>query len=127
MKIKGLGEKIMINELISTPPWGRWIVLLDEVDFKVKRIDVLPNKRLSYQKHFKREEHWEVVRGRGRVTIDGNHFELNPGDCITIKKGSLHRIENIGHELLVFIEVQRGEYFGEDDIIRVEDDYGRKS
>lgn len=122
-----MGEKIMENELISTPPWGRWIVLLDEVDFKVKRIDVLPNKRLSYQKHFKREEHWEVVRGKGRVTIDGNYFELNPGDCITIKKESLHRIENIGHELLVFIEVQRGEYFGEDDIIRVEDDYGRKS
>ncbi len=118
---------MMEKELIGKPPWGNWIVLLDEIDFKVKRIDVLPGKGLSYQKHFKREEHWEVVRGKGRVTIDGDYFELSPGDCITIKKESLHRIENVGQDQLVFIEVQRGEYFGEDDIIRVEDDYGRKS
>ncbi len=117
----------MDNERVSTPPWGRWVVLLDEEDFKVKRIDVLPGKRLSYQKHFRREEHWEVVRGTGRVTMDGTDTVLEPGDCITIRREALHRITNIGHELLVFIEVQRGEYFGEDDIIRVEDDYGRKS
>jgi len=114
------------NELMSTPPWGKWLVLSDEEDFKVKRIDVLSGKRLSYQKHFRREEHWEVVRGTGKVTVDGKDFILKPGDCINIKKESLHRVENVGEDTLVIIEVQRGEYFGEDDIIRVEDDYGRK-
>jgi mannose-6-phosphate isomerase-like protein (cupin superfamily) len=109
----------------GTPPWGRWSVIQDETDFKVKRIDVFPGKRLSYQKHFKREEHWQVVRGEGNVVIDGREYLLKPGDCINIEKEALHRIENIGKELLVFIEVQRGEYFGEDDIVRVEDDYGR--
>jgi mannose-6-phosphate isomerase len=115
------------KDLMGTPPWGKWLVLMDEEDFKVKRIDVSPGKRLSYQKHFKREEHWEIVRGKGRATIDGKDFALKSGDCINIKKESLHRIENIGHEALVFIEVQRGEYFGEDDIVRVEDDFGRAS
>jgi mannose-6-phosphate isomerase len=109
----------------GTPPWGRWFVIQDEADFKVKRIDVFPGKRLSYQKHSKREEHWQAVRGEGRVTIDGIDYPLAAGDCIRIGKEVLHRIENVGKEMLVFIEVQRGEYFGEDDIVRVEDDYGR--
>jgi len=109
----------------AEPPWGKWEVLQDEFDFKVKRIDVLPGKRLSYQKHSKRQEHWQIVRGEGKVTLDGCEYTLKPGDCINIPKESLHRIENTGSETLVFIEVQRGEYFGEDDIVRVEDDYGR--
>jgi len=109
----------------GTPPWGRWFVIQDETDFKVKRIDVFAGKRLSYQKHLRREEHWQVVRGEARVTIDGKEYILEPGNCINIGKESLHRIENIGNETLIFIEVQRGEYFGEDDIVRVEDDYGR--
>jgi mannose-6-phosphate isomerase-like protein (cupin superfamily) len=107
------------------PPWGRWFVIQDEMDFKVKRIEVLPGKRLSYQKHFKREEHWHIVRGEGKVTIDGREYVLGPGNCINIGKEALHRIENIGRKTLIFIEVQRGEYFGEDDVVRIEDDYGR--
>lgn len=109
----------------AAPPWGQWFVLEDEKDFKVKRIEVLPGKRLSYQKHFKREEHWYVVKGSARVTIDGQDHFLGEGDCIKIGREAPHRVENEGKELLVFIEVQRGEYFGEDDIIRIEDDYGR--
>lgn len=107
------------------PPWGNWFVLDDQEHFKVKRIEVLPGKRLSYQKHFKREEHWQIVRGQARVTIDGQDFLLGEGECIRVARGALHRIENTGQVLLVFIEVQKGDYFGEDDIVRVEDDYGR--
>ena len=107
------------------PPWGRWFVLQDEPDFKVKRIEVYPGKRLSYQKHSRRYERWEIVRGNGKVTINGAYYLLTTGDGITIPRESLHRIENVGLADLVFIEVQRGEYFGEDDIVRVEDDFGR--
>jgi len=109
----------------GNPPWGRWLVIQDETDFKVKRIDVFPGNKLSYQKHFKREEHWQVVRGKGKVTINGKEHFLDPGECINIDREALHRMENIGLETLIFIEVQRGEYFGEDDIVRIEDDYGR--
>jgi len=109
----------------ASPPWGRWVVLDDDDAFKVKRIEVLPGKRLSYQKHFKREEHWYIVKGQARVTRDGQDHLLGEGACISIGREALHRIENVGSDLLVFIEVQRGEYFGEDDIVRMEDDFGR--
>jgi mannose-6-phosphate isomerase len=109
----------------QNPPWGTWSVLQDEPDFKVKRIEILPGKRLSYQKHLQRYERWEVVRGEGKVTLDGGEHIVKRGDGITIPAGALHRFENTGHEMLVFIEVQRGDYFGEDDIVRVEDDFGR--
>jgi mannose-6-phosphate isomerase-like protein (cupin superfamily) len=109
----------------ARPPWGRWSVLEDGDTFKVKRIEVLPGKRLSYQKHFKRQEHWYVVSGKARVTIDGAECLLEAGRSIDIRKGALHRIENVGEEPVVLIEVQTGEYFGEDDIVRVEDDFGR--
>jgi mannose-6-phosphate isomerase len=107
------------------PPWGNWLVLDDQEHFKVKRIEVFSGKRLSYQKHFRREEHWQVVRGQARVTIDGQDFLLGEGECIRVAREALHRIENTGQELLVFIEVQKGDYFGEDDIVRIEDDYNR--
>ncbi len=107
------------------PPWGRWFVLDDSMSFKVKRIEVFPGKRLSYQKHFKREEHWYVVQGQAKVTLDGQDHMLGEGAAIDIGREALHRIENVGGEPLIFIEVQRGEYFGEDDIVRVEDDFGR--
>jgi mannose-6-phosphate isomerase len=110
---------------LATPPWGRWYVLEDEIDFKVKRVEVEPGRRLSYQKHTKRQEHWEVVRGQGKVTLEGWEYLLERGDCIAIRRGAPHRIENVGEDLLVFIEVQTGEYFGEDDILRLDDDYGR--
>jgi mannose-6-phosphate isomerase len=109
----------------GSPPWGKWFVLQDEPDYKVKRIEVYPGKRLSYQKHFRRLERWEIVRGEGKVTLDGQDYSVAAGDGITIPREALHRIENTGSGDLLFIEIQRGEYFGEDDIIRVEDDFGR--
>lgn len=106
-------------------PWGAYWVLDDQPDCKVKRITVHPEKRLSYQRHRHRSEHWLVVAGRGRVTLDGQEHELGPGDSIDIAAGQAHRMANPGDEPLTFIEVQRGTYFGEDDIERLEDDFGR--
>ena len=115
------------DEKKSNPPWGRWEVLLDEPTYKVKRITVLPGKRLSYQKHFRRNEHWMVVEGKGMVTIDGKEIHIEKEGVVDIAREAAHRITNIGDEDLTFIEIQQGEYFGEDDIIRLEDDYGRVS
>ncbi len=111
----------------GAPPWGDWRVLEEGDGFKVKRIDVLPGKRLSYQKHFKRCEHWVVVTGKAKVTLEGKEHILETGEVIDIPREALHRIENIGKDLLSFIEISMGSYLGEDDIIRVEDDYGRAS
>ena len=106
-------------------PWGTYEVL-DEGDlFKVKRIEVLSGKRLSYQKHSKRAEHWFVVAGEAKVTLDDRDIKVPAGQAIDIPIGSAHRVENEGTETLVFIEVQRGTYLGEDDIVRLQDDFGR--
>ncbi len=107
-------------------PWGSYTVLEDAPDHKVKRMEVLAGKRLSYQRHEKRSEHWFVVQGTGVVTIDGADHPVTKGTAIDIPLGAAHRMANTGAELLVFIEVQHGEYFGEDDIVRLEDDFGRK-
>ncbi len=109
----------------ATPPWGRWTVLEDDPHYKVKKVEVLPGKRLSYQKHFKRSEHWIVVKEIAKVTLEEKEIILKEGDYIDIPEETLHRIENIGSNPLVFIEIQRGTYLGEDDILRVEDDYER--
>ncbi len=110
----------------SERPWGNYTVLSDEAqDHKVKRIVVLPGKRLSLQLHAKRAEHWFIVAGTAQVTVDGTVTELAPGQAIDIPMGAAHRIANEGAEDVVFIEVQRGTYFGEDDIVRIEDDFGR--
>ena len=106
-------------------PWGYYTVLADETDHKVKRIVVYPGKRLSLQKHQKRAEHWYVVSGEGIVTLDRERLNKKCGESVVIPCGSGHRIENTGNVDLSFIEVQTGEYFGEDDIERLEDDYGR--
>lgn len=106
-------------------PWGTFTVLDEGDNFKVKRIEVLPGKRLSYQKHAQRAEHWVVVQGMAKVTLDDRDIEVKSGEAIDIAIGSAHRIENPGDELLVFIEVQRGAYLGEDDIVRLQDDFGR--
>jgi mannose-6-phosphate isomerase len=106
-------------------PWGEYVVLSDEPDHKVKRITVFAGHRLSYQRHERRAEHWFVVQGNGVVTIDGATIPVAPGVATDIPTGSAHRIENTGTDPLVFIEVQHGDYFGEDDIERLEDDYGR--
>jgi mannose-6-phosphate isomerase len=108
-------------------PWGTFTVL-DEADgFKVKRIEVLPGKRLSYQKHAQRAEHWFVVEGTAKVTLDGAEISVEAGQAIDIPTGAAHRVENPGDATLVFVEVQRGSYLGEDDIVRLQDDFGRAS
>ncbi len=114
------------DEDVSNPPWGRWEVLLEESAYKVKRVTVLPGKRLSYQKHLKRSEHWMVVEGKGIVTLDSKEIHIEKGNTVDIAREVAHRMTNNGDEILTFIEIQQGEYFGEDDIIRLEDDYGRK-
>lgn len=106
-------------------PWGTFTVLDEGDGFKVKRIEVFPGKRLSYQKHSQRAEHWFIVRGTAKVTLNDREVTVRAGEAIDIKIGDAHRVENIGSELLVFIEVQRGEYLGEDDIVRLQDDFGR--
>lgn len=107
------------------PPWGQWEVLLEESDYKVKRIIVLPGKRLSYQRHSKRAEHWIIVKGQALVVLDEREIPVEAGQVVEIPQGAAHRIGNCGKEPLIFVEVQRGKYLGEDDIIRLEDDYGR--
>ncbi len=106
-------------------PWGYFIVLADEPDHKVKRIVVFPGQRLSLQRHRRRMEHWHIVQGSAIVTIDNHETAVSAGQSIDIPQGAWHRIMNSGEGNVVFIEVQRGAYFGEDDIERSEDDYGR--
>lgn len=106
-------------------PWGYYEVLADLPDHKVKRIVVYPGKRLSLQRHAHRSEHWTVVRGSPIVVLDEQEIPLRQGESIHIPVGARHRIWNPGEDEVVFIEVQTGTYFGEDDIERFEDDFGR--
>jgi mannose-6-phosphate isomerase-like protein (cupin superfamily) len=119
-------DRQMSDREYSERPWGSYTVLDDEArDHKVKRIVVHPGHRLSYQRHSKRSEHWFIVSGTAVVTLDGVETELHPGASIDIPKEGAHRIANAGETDVVFIEVQHGTYFGEDDIERLDDDYGR--
>jgi len=107
-------------------PWGSYYVIHDEKDYKLKRIEVDPGERLSYQYHLKRSEAWTIVVGEAYITLDDTSENYKQGETILIAQGTKHRVENKGTTVLVFIEVQTGEYFGEDDIIRIQDDYNRK-
>jgi len=109
----------------SERPWGRYEVLQEGGTYKVKSIHVSPGKRLSYQRHQKRSEHWYVTDGTGEVTLNGEIQKVSTGSIVEIPQGMLHRMSNTGNNELIFIEVQTGSYFGEDDIERVEDDFGR--
>jgi mannose-6-phosphate isomerase-like protein (cupin superfamily) len=111
---------------VGERPWGSYKVLLNGDDHKVKEITVLPGQRLSLQKHQKREEHWFIHHGQAQVTINGVAHLLSVGQYIDIPRACAHRIENVGPENLIFIEIQTGDYFGEDDIERLDDDYARK-
>lgn len=113
------------EHVFDVRPWGRFDVLRDGEDFKSKVIRVEPGRRLSYQSHEHRAEHWVVVRGRAEVVLDGEVLHLGRGDHVFIPRGARHRIGNPGTETVVFVEVQIGEYFGEDDIVRYDDDFGR--
>ena len=97
----------------------------DEPSYKLKRIEVDPGGRLSYQYHHKRSEAWTIVEGTGVITLDGQDKEYTKGQTVLITQGAKHRIENKGQEKVIFIEVQTGTYFGEDDVVRIEDDYNR--
>jgi mannose-6-phosphate isomerase len=114
-----------VADIDSVRPWGRYDVLSTSDLHQVKNIFVLPGKRLSYQRHEKRAEHWLIISGAARVTLDGKTLELTAGDSVDIEIGVAHRIENVGTTELVFTEIQTGTYFGEDDIERLEDDFGR--
>lgn len=109
----------------SVRPWGHYVVLDDGPTAKVKRIVVDPGQRLSLQLHHHRAEHWYVISGEATVTIDAAEHVIGPGQAVDIPLGTPHRVRSSGDGPLVFIEVQLGEYFGEDDIVRLEDDYGR--
>ncbi|WP_319558015.1 mannose-1-phosphate guanylyltransferase/mannose-6-phosphate isomerase [Thiomicrorhabdus sp.] len=106
-------------------PWGTYEVLVDSEKYKVKRIVVKPGGRLSLQKHFHRNEHWIVVSGTATVTVEDKRFLVRPNESTYIQMGQLHRLENDGKIDLIMMEVQVGEYTGEDDIVRVEDIYSR--
>jgi mannose-6-phosphate isomerase len=107
-------------------PWGTYEILYDGNDCKVKKIIVNSDQTLSYQYHHKRNEHWIVISGEGQVKIDDELRTISSGDIIFIPALAKHTITNTDLEIpLVFIEVQTGSYFGEDDIVRLEDKYGR--
>ena len=107
-------------------PWGSWHVIDEGTGYKVKRIHVKSGERLSYQTHEHRSEHWVVIFGVATCMIDGETIVAGPGHSVDVDRGAAHRIANLGSEELVIIEVQRGDYTGEDDICRLQDDYGRE-
>ena len=107
-------------------PWGTYTVLEEGTNFKIKRIEVKPKGRLSLQMHHHRSEHWVVVSGLAKVVNGEQTLTLNMNESTYIPAGHKHRLENIGTETLVLIEVQSGSYTGEDDIIRFDDEYGRQ-
>ena len=100
-------------------------VLVDNTDYKIKYLEVLPFQKLSLQKHKYRSEHWTILEGKPNVTVNDSVKSHKANDHIFIKAGDIHRIENPTNKKVSFIEVQIGSYFGEDDIERLEDDYGR--
>lgn len=106
-------------------PWGTFENLLDNNICKVKQIIVKSGHALSYQYHLKRSEVWVVIRGKGLLILNDNELTVSIGDVIKIPAEDKHRIRNISDEDLIFIEVQIGDYFGEDDIVRLKDDYER--
>jgi len=110
---------------ITNRPWGSYTVLYSSPETQVKILRVSPGGRLSYQTHEKRSEYWVIVKGEGTVTLDGIEALALAGDAYVIEQGVAHRIENTGTEDLIFTETQLGLYFGEDDIVRLSDDYGR--
>ncbi len=106
-------------------PWGTYTILEDTPKYKIKRIEVQVGKRLSLQKHMHRNEHWTIVSGTATVTVDDKVFTLRANESTYIKMGELHRLANDGKVPVIVIEAQIGDYLGEDDIIRVEDDFKR--
>jgi mannose-6-phosphate isomerase-like protein (cupin superfamily) len=114
-----------MNEVVMKP-WGTYQVISCTSEFNVKKIVIYPKSQPSYQYHAKRAEHWIIISGCGQVTIDDQIFSCKSDDQFYVPIGSKHRITNTSSEHeLVFIEIQTGTYFGEDDIVRIQDDYSR--
>lgn len=124
-ELKNRGSDLPDIHLTAHRPWGTYTVLENTHGYKIKRIVVKPGKRLSLQKHFHRSEHWIVVSGNATVTVGENTFLVRPNESTYIKMGEIHRLENTGKIDLILIEAQVGEYTGEDDIIRIDDDFKR--
>lgn len=110
---------------VVSRPWGTYATLKHETGYQVKRISVQPGQQLSLQYHHKRAEHWVVVQGLALVQVGDEELETKPGEYRYIPLGEKHRLTNIGTDELILIEVQCGSYLGEDDIVRLEDNYGR--
>jgi len=126
-KLKEKNSELTKIHTLAHRPWGTYEVLLSTEKYKIKRIIVNQGKRLSLQKHFHRNEHWIVVSGTATVTVGDERKLIRPNESTYIKMGEIHRLENEGKIPVVLIEAQVGEYTGEDDIIRVEDDFQRES
>ena len=125
-KLKERGSDLPVVHLTAHRPWGTYTVLEESPGYKIKRIVVKPGKRLSLQKHFHRSEHWIVVSGTATVTVGEKRYLVRPNESTYIRMGEIHRLENEGRVPVVLIEAQVGEYTGEDDIVRIEDDFERK-
>ena len=109
----------------ETKPWGCYAVLHTADGFQVKRVEISPSKRLSLQTHAKRTETWVVVSGEGAAILGKKEVAVRRGSVVQVGVGEVHRMHNTGPKPLVFIEVQLGDYLGEDDIVRLEDDFNR--
>ena len=120
-------ESMKTEYEISSRPWGYYKTMVLNDFFQSKIIYVLPNQVLSLQSHERREEHWTIITGKGIVQLDKSERTVQPGDTVYVPKSCKHRIKNTSQkELLIFSEIQLGDYFGEDDIMRYEDIYGRE-
>lgn len=117
--------KELLPNALEYRPWGSYEIISESQQYKIKKLVVLPHKRLSLQRHKFREEFWIIIQGDGLVTLNDKQFKIAKGSTVHVKLTDIHRIENIGDINLEFIEVQTGTYFGEDDIERLSDDYGR--
>ncbi|MDP2279685.1 MAG: mannose-1-phosphate guanylyltransferase/mannose-6-phosphate isomerase [Nitrospirota bacterium] len=125
-KLKNENRKEADEHVITYRPWGSYIVLEEGPRYKIKRIAVTPQERLSLQMHHRRSEHWVVVKGTAKVTIGDREILIHENESAYVPKSTLHRLENPYKDLLEIIEVQNGDYVGEDDIVRFDDKYGRQ-
>ncbi|ASJ08735.1 mannose-1-phosphate guanylyltransferase/mannose-6-phosphate isomerase [Thermococcus siculi] len=125
-RLKERNDERAIVHRTAYRPWGSYTVLEENDRYKIKRLTVLPGKKLSLQMHYHRSEHWVVVRGTAKVRVGDEEILLRPGESTFIPAGVIHRLENPGKVVLEVIETQIGEYLGEDDIVRFEDDFGRE-
>ena len=124
--LKAAGAEEVTQPKVSLRPWGSWTRLLRGAGFQIKLLEIQPGARPSLQRHQHRSEHWVVVAGTALVTRDSEQIEVHLNDGVFIGVGTVHRVENQGKVPLKIIEIQVGEYLGEDDIVRLEDDWNRE-